>query len=144
MFTLSIIDTVSGKGPDKNAISGLVDSFTNSLGTDNGNLPSQQGGFRKIRWDNNNIPFDIPRDYFASSRGLVFSNDKQNKFRVSNTGSDDKFDSINEESSQHFQTFSSNRLFAPLSDNIIMFQFYLPGTDVQAVVSGFGAVFVDV
>lgn len=146
VITMSIIETVSGKGPDKKSIKELVENFTNGLGgIDNGSDPSQRDGYRRIRWDNNNIPWKIPGAYFALSRGIVFSND-DNKFRVSNSSDkdDDKFDSINKEASKHFQTYSTERLFAPLEDNTVTFQFYLPGTDEKAIISAFGAVFVDV
>jgi len=141
---MSIIKKESGSGPDANSISDLVKNFLDGIGGDNnGNLGVQRDGYRRIRWDNENIPFKIPSDYFSASRGMVFSNDA-NKFRVSNTASDDKFDTINPEASKHFQTFSPKRLFAPLGDNTVTFEFYLPGTDVPAVISAFGAVFVDV
>jgi len=144
---MSIIETVSGSGPDKESIKGLVKDFTNNLvGNDNGDKASQRDGYRKIRWDNENMPKKVPGAFFALSRGMVFSNENNNKFRVSNdsNSNDDKFDSINKEASKHFQTFSPKRLFAPLEDNTVTFEFYLPGTDEQAILSGFGAVFVDV
>ena len=143
---MSIIKNVSGSGADANSISDLVKNFLDGIGGDeNGNSGVQRDGYRRIRWDNENIPFKVPSDYFSASRGMVFSNnDGSNEFRVSNIDSDDRFDSINQEASKHFQTFSPKRLFAPLGDNTVTFEFYLPGTDVPAVISAFGAVFVDV
>src|SRR5205807_2242600 len=43
-----------------------------------------------------------------------------------------------------FQPFSGERLFTPLSSNVVDVTFFTPGTTQRATVSGFGAVFTDV
>jgi hypothetical protein len=43
-----------------------------------------------------------------------------------------------------FPPFSGERIFSPLGSNIADIRFYVPGTDIPAVVKGFGAVYIDV
>lgn len=146
-LSLTLIETISGAGPDPSSIRDYVNSFKDRLGVDNESEDSQRDGYRDIVWDNPNIPYEVPGNYFQVSRGVIFKNDSTNSFIVSNTGGDDKFDTTNSETAQYFQAYSGNRMMAPLRNNVITFQFNMPGSNANkggAVISAFGAVFVDV
>eukprot|EP00171_Calliarthron_tuberculosum_P004666 IDg4666t1 len=89
----------------------------------------------------------MPFDFFNTNvpRGAIFSA-KRNKFAVSNSEHprDDRFSTLNRRASRFFITFSPKRLFTPVLRNEVTAFFRIPGKDVRATVSGFGAVFVDV
>jgi hypothetical protein len=55
-----------------------------------------------------------------------------------------RFGNINPSYTDLFETFSPERLFSPIGSNIVDMTFFVPGTDVPAVVTGFGAVYTDV
>lgn len=102
----------------------------------------------QIDWDNPNVPFHLPGDFFNKevTRGLIMST-SGGQFRVSNPQHprDDRFDSILPRSvSEQFVRFSHPRLFSPLHSNVFTGFFRIPGNNKQASVSGFGAIFVDV
>ena len=42
-----------------------------------------------------------------------------------------------------FKTFSAERLFSPIGSAIVDLTFFVPGTNIPAVVKGFGAVYAD-
>ena len=143
-------------------------------GEDNGGIDSAQpSGHRSINWDASIVPFDMPPCYFASrdfpstvgkaTRGVCVStnlwrtgSDSQGFFAVSNPANttvlvppesidDDKFDSINSAASQNLIQFSESRLFTSLTQNSMVVTFTEPVDEfTPALVSGFGAVFVDV
>ncbi|MGD2181059.1 PEP-CTERM sorting domain-containing protein [Lusitaniella coriacea] len=139
---------------DSGNIGDTVDAFRAALGDpNNGNAPgSFSVGRREINWDAGIVPFDMPPDFFNKTvtRGAEFSTDAGNEFGVSNPSvgdpdfPDNKFDSLNPTYSDEFMTFSDPRLFTPLGTNVMETNFFVPGSDMPAAVSGFGAVFTDV
>src|SRR5262249_46688201 len=96
---------------------------------------------------------NMPPDFFNnnSPRGAVFSTPGSG-FQVSmdddNPPDADpdqvRFDNINPTYSSQFSTFSPQRLFTALNSNVYDVSFFVPGTNIPATVSGFGAVFTDV
>lgn len=78
-------------------------------------------------------------------RGVVFST-RGSGFQVSaNAGVGPiEFDNINPTYSGLFRTFSAQRLFTALGNNIMQVRFFVPGTSTPATTNGFGAVFTDV
>jgi hypothetical protein len=128
-----------------------VDAFRSALGPNNGVGGSFASGRREINWDGVPDAFAapnlLPADFFNtnSPRGAVFSTPGTG-FQVSaNAGVGPiEFDNINPLFSTQFQTFSPQRLFTALGSNIVAIDFFVPGTNTPATVSGFGAVFTDV
>lgn len=135
-------------------ISSVVTDFQTALGEpNNGNTAGPvEAGRREINWDAGIVPFDMPGDFFNKivTRGAEFSTNKDSEFRVSNPevtdpgAPDNEFDSINPTYPDQFQTFSEPRLFTPSGSNVTEVEFFVPGSDVRATASGFGAVFTDV
>lgn len=135
-------------------ISSVVTDFQAALGEpNNGNtFGPVDAGRREINWDAGIVPFDMPGDFFNKTvtRGAEFSTDADSEFRVSNPedtdpgAPDNEFDSINPTYPDQFQTFSEPRLFTPSGSNVTEVEFFVPGSDVRATASGFGAVFTDV
>ena len=135
-------------------ISSNITDFQAALGEpNNGNTAGPvDAGRRQIDWDAGIVPFDMPGDFFNKTvtRGVEFSTDADSEFRVSNPedtdpgAPDDEFDSINPTYPDQFQTFSEPRLFTPSGSNVTEVEFFVPGSDVRATASGFGAVFTDV
>lgn len=121
----------------------------------NGNEPGPiRGGFRDINWDGAGVPFDMPGNFFRDvvTRGILFTVDG-GEFRVSNPimetdpgFGDDLFDTFNPDNPRQFQAFSEPRIFSPLTDYTFTEEFFIPGTGDSdpALISGYGAVFVDV
>ena len=154
-------------GANAAAIQATVDLFRADLGgANNGVGNSFTTGRREINWDGVPDAFSepnfLPSNFFNSNspRGVIFGspastigNDTTN-FRVSAaignpTGTPVRFGNLDASYSSIFQTFSSERLFAVRSPNavnsqVLSIQFFIPGTDIPAGVSGFGAVFCDV
>lgn len=91
----------------------------------------------------------MPGNFFdvTVTRGALFKA-KGGQFRVSNpvpTPFDDRFNSILPQSqAARFKTFSPKRLFTPLLSNKVTVLFKIPGKNIKAAVTGFGAVFTDV
>ncbi|MEM1344238.1 MAG: VPLPA-CTERM sorting domain-containing protein [Pseudomonadota bacterium] len=133
---------------------GLIDTtdafvdMQNALGNPlNGNaLGPLPNGRRQINWDAGIVPFDLPGDFFNATvpRGALLSNDAGDAFRVSNDGVDNEFDSLNTLYPDQFQTFSPERLFSPAGTNVFSVDFAVPGSNQDATVNGFGAIFTDV
>lgn len=150
-FAVPIVEEASGSNAA--AIQGAVTAFRTDLG--GGSVAGANGSFggqrREINWDGVpdavSAPNNLPANFFNvnSPRGAVFSTPGTG-FQVSgNAGiAPVRFDNLNPTYSSIFQTFSAQRLFTALGSNIVDVNFFLPGTNVPAVVSGFGAVFTDV
>jgi hypothetical protein len=147
-----------GSGPNAAAIQPTVDQFRSDLGgSNNGVGGTFATGRREINWDgvpdNFAEPNQLPFDFFNvnSPRGAIFqsvANISQHQFRVSADASNPtstpvRFGNIEPSYSIGFQTFSPERLFAPRFANVVDVYFFLPGTNIPATVSGFGAVFAD-
>lgn len=129
------------------------------LGTDNGGEPGTKGttGFREVNWDGLTDAESAPNlyapDIFNSpvaprSRGIIISTPGDGLMVSADsdnpTGTATSFGNINPTYTQIFPPFSGERLFSPVGSNIADIRFYVPGSDVKAVVRGFGAVYVDV
>src|SRR6266487_3014688 len=145
--------TFSASGINAAAIQTTVDDFRSALGNPlNPNVASSfPSGRREINWDGVpdafSAPNNLPANFFNvnSPRGVVFSTPGSG-FQVSaNAGvAPIRFDNINPTYSSIFQTFSPQRLFTALGSNILDVNFFVPGSNTPASVSGFGAVFTDV
>jgi hypothetical protein len=154
----------SGTGANTAAIQSTVDQFRADLGgANNGiNAFAGTGGRREINWDAvpNGFasPNNLPGGFFNqnSQRGARFDTvGAGTGFEVSDAatggnGAGVRFDNINATYSGQFTTFSPQKLFTSLGNNVYDVRFFVPKTgpalpgDVPALVSGFGAVFCDV
>uniref|UniRef100_A0A7S3E8G5 Uncharacterized protein n=1 Tax=Rhodosorus marinus TaxID=101924 RepID=A0A7S3E8G5_9RHOD len=141
-----------GRGKRAGDLIYSLEFFRSLLGSpNNGRKGPKSKGHRWINWDDEEVPFELPYDYFNSysRRGLVLES-RKNKFRVSTPPVvpdgivDKRFSSINKRESKNFKTFTRKRLFTPVKDNVFAVKFYLPGESQRAFVQGFGAVFVGV
>lgn len=139
-------------------IQASMDEFRNLLGPNNGNaLGSQATGRREINWDGVPDSVAVPNGYIGDffnlpsvgltrgiefttpGMGLIVSADSNNP-----TNTPMSFGNINPTYTTTFPPFSGERIFSPLGSNIADIRFYVPGTDLPAVVRGFGAVYIDV
>ncbi len=144
---------ISGAGD----ITAVVDQYRSLLGADNGAEPGSKGpsGYRELNWDG--VPDELaapnfmPSDFFNApeaprARGAFFSTPGEgvqvSADRDNPTGTAPYFTNLNP--SYTFKTFSEERLFSPLGSNVVDLTFFIPGTNTQAAVRGFGAVYTDV
>ena len=132
-----------------------VTDFRNATGVLNTNVAGSFGtGRREINWDgvpdSFAAPNNLPSNFFNvnSPRGVVFSTPgtgfqvSANAFNVS--GAPIEFGNINPTYPQLFTTFTPQRLFTAIGSNIVDVNFFIPGTNTSAFVTGFGAVFTDI
>ena len=123
------------------------------------NGQSFQNGRREINWDGVPDQFaspnNMPANFFNvnSPRGAVFTTACSNAtFRVSSnaaSGVPVRFGEIDASYTNTFTTFSAQKLFTVISGsaipcNMLTVNFFIPGTEIPATVSGFGVVFTDV
>lgn len=142
--------TASGANPA--AIQAAVDNFRAALGPNNGIGGSFSGGRREINWDGVPdafaAPNNLPANFFNvnSPRGVVFSTPGTGLQVSANaaSGTPVRFGNLNAAYPADNQAFSAERLFTALDSNTVQIDFFVPGTNTPAVVSGFGAVFTDV
>ena len=142
--------TATGAAPAD--IQATVDSFRTALGALNANVAgSFPAGRREINWDGVpdgfSAPNSLPANFFNSNspRGAVFSTGGSG-FQVSSTaasGTPVEFGNIDPSYTAQFQAFSAQRLFTATGSNIMQIDFFVPGTNTPASVSGFGAIFTD-
>jgi hypothetical protein len=142
-------------GANAAAIQSTVDQFRTDLGTLRPNTKSAfLNGRREINWDGvadtSAAPSNLPGDFFNnnSPRGVVVST-PGSALQVSADSSNAtstavRFGNLNATYSSQFQTFSAERVFAPVGSNVVDVTFFVPGTNIPATVTGFGAVFTDV
>lgn len=158
IFGAPVVRTGSGATPG--AIQAAVDQFRADLGTLNpNNGQSFQNGRREINWDGVPDQFaspnNMPANFFNvnSPRGAVFTTACSNAtFRVSAnaaSGVPVRFGELDPSYTSTFTTFSNQKLFTVVSGtavpcNILTVNFFIPGTQIPATVSGFGLVFTDV
>lgn len=76
---------------------------------------------------------------FTGDNPFVLSADSTNP-----TGSAVRYGDLDPSHTATFQAFSPERLFVARGSNVIEIRFVIPGTQIPATVSGFGAVFTDV
>lgn len=133
-------------------IQSALDDYRSLLGVNNGGAAgSQASGRREINWDG--VPDDfaapnfLPADFFQArgarfdtpGDGVQVSADSDNP-----SGALPSFGNVNPTYQQIFPPFSAERIFSPMGSNIVDLTFYVPGSTTPAVVSGFGAVYIDV
>src|SRR5438045_4602650 len=140
------------------------DNFRAAIG--GGTTAGANGSFggvrREINWDavpaNFAAPNTLPFDFFNvnSPRGLLFGSFGKG-FQVSSATTDNgpgqpappNFGNIDPSYTSTFAPFSPQRLFTPFGPsmlsghaaNVTYVHFYVPGTDTEAVVNGFGCIF---
>jgi hypothetical protein len=136
-------------------IQSAVDGFRTFLGALNPNVAgSFPSGRREINWDAVpdavSAPNNLPPNFFNanSPRGAVFFT-AGNGFQVSAdsdnpTNTPPLFGNLNRLFPSLFSTFSPQRLFTALDNNVTETLFFVPGSSTGATVSGFGSVFTDV
>jgi hypothetical protein len=158
IFAAPVIKFAQGANPA--AIQSEVDGFRGLMIPGNGVGGSRISGRREITWDNvpNTLaaPNIMPADFFnvSNPRGAVFnslgidgSGFGYNQFIVSATvtsGNPTQFADINPSYPAIFQHYSAERMFTVRNTNLLEITFFIPGTDIPATVSGFGAIFTDV
>ena len=140
-------------------ITATVERYRQLLGgANNGGEPgSRAGGYRELNWDG--VPDELaapnlyPPDFFNAptaprargavlstpGTGLMVSADSDNPTRTL-----PRFGNLNPSYVNSFKTFSEERLFSPVGSNVAELRFFVPGTNIPAVVRGFGAVYTDI
>jgi len=165
LFLLSVLWGCNGGGGKPTVISATgdvgpsVEAFRELLGEpNNGGTPgSQPSGRREINWDavpdGQSAPNFLPADFFNDgaaplARGIFLSTPGDGVQVSADSDNPDgaavRFGNINPAYADSFETFSPERLFSPIGSNIVNLTFFVPGTDVAALVTGFGAVYTDV
>lgn len=145
----SVVRSVAG---DSAGILGKLNEFRLLAGDPLNTAPGVSAGRREVNWDAvpaaftnaNNFPFDffgasdaaLPN---ARKRGLILQN-TGTSFRVDSTS----FADVDASYATQFQTFSKKRLFTYMGNNVTEISFKVPGTNIDAAVHGFGAIFSDV
>ncbi|MEO7757874.1 MAG: hypothetical protein ABIS07_14970, partial [Dokdonella sp.] len=147
----------SGSGANAVGLTPTRDQFRADLG--GGTTPAANGSFgglrREINWDGVPAAFaapnNVPANFFNanSPRGLVLATPGSG-FQVSGASGDAgagqpaaaNFGNFN--ALYSFQPFSAQRLVTPVGSHLFDVNFYVAGTSIPAVVTGFGAVFADV
>jgi hypothetical protein len=150
-----VVRNAAGANPA--AIQAAVDQFRADLGgANNGNGNSFTSGRREINWDGapdsvaspNNFPFNG-----FQGRGAIYNSVANlvgdNPFILSADASNPtnaavRYGDIDPSYSAIFQAFSQERLFVARDSNVMEIHFVIPGTQIPATVSGFGAVLCDV
>jgi hypothetical protein len=158
-MTLPAPVVVMGTGADTAALTPTVDTFRTNLGGSNNGASAGSTVFtgrREINWDGVPdtlaSPNTMPPDFFNTTvrRGAVFATPAPGSgFQVSADATNPsntpvRFGNLNPTYSAIFTTFSPERLFTPIGNNVMDTTFFVPGTSTPATVNGFGAVFTDV
>jgi hypothetical protein len=147
------LELFGASGPDAAAITPSVNLFRTNLGTLNPNVAGSFGtGRREINWDgvpaNFSDPNLLPNDFFNvnSPRGTVYSTPGTGVAVSANAGGATpvEFGGINPTYPSLFQVFSPQKLFTPINSNIVDVSFFIPGSSIPALTSGFGSIFTDV
>lgn len=146
---------ISGAGD----IAPVVEEYRQVFGgQNNGGEPGSFGtGYREINWDTLSDEESAPNPYLPDffnqptaprARGIVLNTPGEGLFISADSdnpsGALPRFGNINPGYADSFKTFSEERLFSPVGSNIVEATFYVPGTNIPAVVRGFGAVYTDV
>lgn len=137
----------------------VVEEYRALLGENNGGEPGTKGpsGYREINWDTIPDELSAPNffvsDFFNSpdaprARGIVLNTPGEGLMISANkdnpTYTLPRFGNINPLYVDIFKTFSDEKLFSPIGSNLVVITFFVPGTNIPAVVRGFGAVYTDV
>jgi hypothetical protein len=140
----------SDSGLDAAGIQAGVDSFRAALGDpNNGSTPGPlPAGRREINWDGGGTTTTTVSGAlftgFQDIRGALLTTPGTGFVQATTTGLDVQFS--NPTYQTIFQTFSPQRLFAPIGSNVTDMLFFIPGTNGggAATATAFGAVFSDV
>jgi hypothetical protein len=145
----------NASGADAASIASKISDFKSQLGgSDNGSGGSFSTGFRTANWDSVPdslaAPNILPANYYNNNdpRGLLLSTSGTG-FQVSADASNPtstpvRFGNINATYPATFTTNSSERLLTSVSGNQTTVTFAVPGTNLEAGVTGFGMVMTDV
>lgn len=143
-------------GASGNALDAAIFQYLADLGgTAHGSGGSYATGSRFIHWSETPAGtgnFTLPTNYYNTTvpRGVVFSTACTNDgFKVSadtSSGQPLYFSDLNANYATDFKSYVGGRLFSAEAGgcNYVDVYFYIPGTNIPATVSGFGAVFSDV
>jgi hypothetical protein len=144
-------------GPNIASIQGTITDFRAALGDPvNGNALEEKGtGRREINWDGGVPPSDVttppvnPFNTFLNTRGAQFTTPGIGLSQAPPSGGPQGglvglFG--NASYATTFRAFSPLRLFTPVGSNITDAAFFVAGSngEVQAAVTGFGAIFTDI
>lgn len=136
-------------GPTVASIQSVVDAYRAALGgVNNGNVAGPlDSGRREINWDGGGStatsPVPTPFTGFLANRGALFTTPGTGFVQAPVEGLADTFGEP--AFATGFQAFSPVRLFAPIESNVTVVDFFVPGGgDIEALTTGFGAVFSDV
>lgn len=142
---IAVYESAGGSPAD---ITPTRDAFRNAIG--GGTVAGPNGNFgglrREINWDGvpdaRSDPNPLPADFFNvnSPRGVVFSTPGSGFLVSANAASSTP---ILFGFPGDLQTFSAQRLFAPVGSGIMDIRFFVPGTSTAATTTAFGAVFAD-
>ncbi len=151
-------DTPPPPAPQATVVSGageltaVLTQFRGILGDPLNSTPNQATGRREVNWDgvpanftnSDNFPFDFfnltdPAGANGRKRGLVYAN-AATAFRVDSSD----FAEIDASYADQFDAFSGKRTFVTRGSVVTEIVFKVPGTNTDAFVKGFGAVFSDV
>lgn len=131
------------------SIGSALAEFRSALGALNPNVVgSLSSGRREVNWDG--VPAALtnttsfPAGFFnepvvGRARGVVFSTGGSGL-----SVADDDFAFINPAYPADFDDFSPLKTFSAIGSNRVVVEFFVPGTSVLAVSTGFGVVFSDV
>ncbi|MEM9777929.1 MAG: hypothetical protein AAF902_25355, partial [Chloroflexota bacterium] len=151
--------TFGAIGSNADAIRADVDEFREAIGDLNQPHPiNHLDGRRQINWDAAPDAVSAPNafegdffnaDFFPRARGIAFTTpDGENAFQLSATeasGEGVDFENIDPSYKDEFATYSPERLFTALDNNVIDVRFYNPASPSEpALVDSFGAIFTDV
>jgi MYXO-CTERM domain-containing protein len=157
--TAAVIVRQVGGDATPASITAMRDTFRADLG--GGSTAAANGSFgglrREINWDGvpaaASAPNNLAANFFNlnSPRGAVFSTPGTG-FQVSSATTDAgagqpaaaNFGNINAAYTTTFSVFTAQRLFTVVGSNVMDVNFFVPGTNTSATVTGFGAVFTDV
>ena len=141
------ITVFESAGPSPAAITPTRDAFRTAVG--GGTAAGANGDFggvrREINWDGvpdaRSDPNALPADFFNvnSPRGVVFSTSGTGFLVSANAGVAPVLFGFPSD----LQTFSAQRLFAPVGGRTTNINFFVPGTTTAATTSAFGVIFVD-
>jgi hypothetical protein len=141
--------TFSAAGADAASITPTVNAFRAAIGgVNNMNAPGPLAdGRREINWDGGGAATTsspTPFNGFQSNRGALFTTAGTGFLQAPPSGLDTFFVRGDGLYDSLFDPFSAQRVFTPVGSNITDTTFFLPGTTTPAVVTAFGAVFLDV
>ncbi len=147
----------NANGINSAAIQATIDQFRADLGgANNGVGGTFATGRREINWDavpdSFSAPNLLPGNFFNSNsaRGVVMTPLNGGTGFITSADSNDptvtpvRFGDLGTDYGTEFQTFSPERLFTVVGSNRLQVEFFIPGTNTAAGVSGFGAVFADI